>query len=479
MDKKLQFIPYCLIIFIVIFLSIGYSAFQTQMIISDAKGVVRLQDKIRITRISPRGGNSNEEQNLDGYTTYDEYDVKAIESNIILPSKYSTVTYEVEITNFGDYDMALTEINNLPSNLEIKNIDYTYGTKLCDQERCNHGNVNTIHFTIGYKSTVTEGSITTISLHLDFSFKKVFSISYSNFTDVTGLATQILEDEVKSIDFSNLSSVPSSVNVTGATLNNNDFPVIVLSGANSNVVIAATYGASEPDGSEERPYENDSSTYNTSNLEEGYTVFTEAQGTPIVYVDENNKITEFSFSDENANVPLNNNPLDTGVMAFDGGNFSVHLVFTTNFQSNTRKTFLAALVNAQNSNNKYTGFVFTVYQYYRIRIYALNNVTIGGNGYGGSNVYDFQFPTSYGNKVSKYVIDMTYTASTKTLSTVFKYGPNDGTSIENFQSLSESEAVSTFPSNLDGPTITLGGNGVVSTYNMNSMNVLEFSVTKS
>ena len=74
---------------------------------------------------------------------------------------------------------------------------------------------------------------------------------------------------------------------------------------------------------------------------------------------------------------------------------------------------------------------------------------------------------------------MTYTASTKTLSTVFKYGPNDGTSIENFQSLSESEAVSTFPSNLDGPTITLGGNGVVSTYNMNSMNVLEFSVTKS
>ena len=176
---------------------------------------------------------------------------------------------------------------------------------------------------------------------------------------------------------------------------------------------------------------------------------------------------------------MDKNGIDTGVMAFDGGNFSVHLVFTTNFQSNTRKTFLAALVNAQNSNNKYTGFVFTVYQYYRIRIYALNNVTIGGNGYGGSNVYDFQFPTSYGNKVSKYVIDMTYTASTKTLSTVFKYGPNDGTSIENFQSLSESEAVSTFPSNLDGPTITLGGNGVVSTYNMNSMNVLEFSVTKS
>ena len=469
--RGLKILSAFLIIFTVLCLSIGYSAFQSSSIVSDIKGLVRAKADIRITNITASSTNS-------GYTTYDEYDVRAIESSIILPNTSDTVTYTVEITNIGNQDMALTEITGLPSNMEIKNMNYTYGTKLCDANRCHNGSVNTINLTIGYKNTVTSGSSNAELLHLDFTFKKVYSINYVNFTDTTGLPIEIVESSTLNIDFSSLSSVPSSVSVTGASLDNSNFPVIALSNADNNVIITPTYSSNEPDGSENNPYENTSATYTSTGLQEGYTIFTNTPGNPKVYVDENNKVTEFRFTDENANVALNNSPIDTGILAFDGDNFNIHLVFTTAFNANTRKTFLSALTNESNSNSKYTGFVFTVYQAYRVRIYSLNNSTIGGNGYGGSSVYDFQFPTSTGNTVSKYVLDMTYTASTKTLSTTMKYGPNDGTSIENFTPLSNSESVSTFPATLSNATITVGGNGVNNTYNMNSMNVLEFVVTR-
>ena len=229
MKRKFRVLSTILILFIIVGLSIGYSAFQSSMVVSDIKSIVRAYADIRVTGISASGGNN-------GYTSYDEYNVTSIESEIVLPNTNSTITYSVEITNLGSQDMALTNITGLPNTMEIKNINYTYGTKLCDNNRCHNGSVNTITFTVGYKSTVTEGSNESTLIHLDLTFKKVFSITYNNFNDVTGLATEILEDETKTIDFSSLSSVPNNVSVSGATGSYSN-SILTLSEAVSDVVV--------------------------------------------------------------------------------------------------------------------------------------------------------------------------------------------------------------------------------------------------
>ena len=463
MEKALKIISILLILFIVIFLSIGYSAFQSSLVVSDIKSIVRAYADIRVTGVTASGANN-------GYTSYDEYDVTSIESEIVLPNTNSTITYNVEITNLGSQDMALTNITGLPNTMEIKNINYTYGTKLCDNTRCHNGSINTITFTVGYKSTVTEGTNNSTLIHADFIFKKVFSITYNNFADTTGLATEILQDEVKTIDFSSLSSIPNNVSVTGATESFSN-SILTLSNAFDDVVISASYNSNIPDGSQEHPYENTSSIYTTTGLQEGYTIFTEAPGNPLVVVDENNKITEFSFTDKNASVNLNSSPLNTEILAFDGDNITIHLKFTTIFNDNTRKNVLGAL-SFNSATNKYSGFVLDVYQAYDIRIYALNNATINSYGYGGTLIYSFSITQALSRINTEYTIDITYTSSTKTITTTMNPGNNSGTSN------TQSKSSTVFPTSLADATVTVGGNGANSTYDMNSMTVSEFSVVK-
>ena len=210
-----------IVFFIVVFLSIGYSAFQSSLVVGDISSTIRARADIRVTGVVATGGNSNSEVNLDGYTNYDEYDVSSIESDIVLPSKYSTVNYRVEITNFGSQEMALTNISGVPSNMEIKNLTYltnnVYGVKLCDGNRCNNGNVNYVDVTIGYISSVSNVDDTPVEMHLDFTFKKVYNISYVGFSNLSGLDTYMVESSSKSITFGSSNPIPSIVNVSGAS----------------------------------------------------------------------------------------------------------------------------------------------------------------------------------------------------------------------------------------------------------------------
>ena len=144
----------------VIFLTIGYSAFQASMEINKISAVIRAQADIRVTGLTIANSTTGVSSNSE------EYDVQSIYSYVYLPYQDSTITYNVQITNVGNvmqgiysideifkiYDISTGTVTNTNSNLEIKN---TIALKepLCDDtnsSQCKLGSVTTLAITIGY-----------------------------------------------------------------------------------------------------------------------------------------------------------------------------------------------------------------------------------------------------------------------------------------------------------------------------------------
>ena len=153
---------------------------------------------------------------------YEEYSDSYIISSVRLPNQNSSVTYEVEIKNLGNVEMGLFEIIGLPNNMKysINENDYKLGDVICDDnntDMCKLGVTKTFDFTIEYVENGYNDSNNEYQIKLDFDFRKYFSITYVGFLNVDNLPKGILENETKSINFTNASSIPIDVNVTGAT----------------------------------------------------------------------------------------------------------------------------------------------------------------------------------------------------------------------------------------------------------------------
>ena len=217
----------------VLLLSIGFSAFQNDLIVSDLWAAVRLNKDIRVTGVFARNSVSSATSN------WEDYNVNNITSSMSLPNNNSTITYEVNITNFGNTDMGILSISGLPSNLEYSISGYTLGNKLCDNNnssKCNLGSVSTIQITIGYKENGYDSNNTDYMLGLVFDFRRIYSISYDGFSSVSGLPTSIMDGESKTITFNNTTSIPQGVMVVGAT-DSYSSPNLTISNANKNVVV--------------------------------------------------------------------------------------------------------------------------------------------------------------------------------------------------------------------------------------------------
>ncbi len=233
-NNSIRFFP-LLIILVVIMLSIGFSAFQNNLLVSDVGVVVRVQKDIRVTGVY--AANS-----LNGASSYwEDYNHNAITSSFNLPNSNSEITFQTTITNFGNVEMGLLELTGLPNNLKytIDSNDYEMKSSICDDNnssKCTLGAVKTINIKISYKDNGYDASNTEYQMNLNFNFKRVYTISYDGFSSVQGLPTSVLEDDSKSITFSNITGIPVAVNVVGANFTYNS-PVLSISNVTNNVVV--------------------------------------------------------------------------------------------------------------------------------------------------------------------------------------------------------------------------------------------------
>ena len=221
------------ILSIVIFLTIGFAQFTTQLGIYGISAIVRVHKDVRI------GGISLSNATNDGISHYEEYNVKDIYSSVTLPNANSTITYDVRVLNLGNVEMGILNISGLPNNLTYSISNYNLEEPLCDDNdstQCKLGVEKTLHITIGYKENGFDENNITYPLDLTFDFKRIYTITYNGFTSTTGLPTVILEDDAKSITFNNTTGIPSNVLVAGAT-GNYISPTLTISDPSGNVTI--------------------------------------------------------------------------------------------------------------------------------------------------------------------------------------------------------------------------------------------------
>lgn len=172
--SKFKFEPVKVIPFvwlgIVCFLTLGYSAFSSNLLFSGIGAVVRAYADIRITNLSAAGVENS------GSLTNSSFDVDSITSDISLPNSDSTVSFDVVVTNVGNVDMGIRDITLSSDSLTYTFDGYTLGSTLCDDNDnrvCNCGSVSTIHLTISYADGEYDSSNTDFSLLINFDFYEI------------------------------------------------------------------------------------------------------------------------------------------------------------------------------------------------------------------------------------------------------------------------------------------------------------------
>ncbi|MBQ3511110.1 MAG: hypothetical protein IJA30_02290 [Bacilli bacterium] len=192
----------CIVLFVIFSISIGYSAFSSELSISKIVADVRVKQDIRITDISVSSSSSI---NGNYGVPKIEYDADSIILTQVFASYDDFIEVSVNITNFGNTNMGIFNIS-VPQGIGYKLTDYELKDKLCnDIGKCNLGASKIIKLKM--YPTSDEGFNLENSI-VDFDFREMHSITYSGVTN-NGYTTEIIDGGNLSIQFT--SDTPENV----------------------------------------------------------------------------------------------------------------------------------------------------------------------------------------------------------------------------------------------------------------------------
>ena len=166
---------YSIVILIIIsFLTIGYSAYTNNLALDDLSALFRVETNVRIT------GVSSEIVGENASSQYEEYGARTIKSQVSLPTNDSIITYNIDITNFGGTYVVLSKITGVPSNLDYTVENYDLNTVICDDtNKCHLGITKTIKLSIKQKDDLEEIDLNTYNLNLEFEFNEFeYTLNY-------------------------------------------------------------------------------------------------------------------------------------------------------------------------------------------------------------------------------------------------------------------------------------------------------------
>ena len=172
MNRKIINIIYIILGLLIIFITIGYSAFENSFNLNNMLAEIRLQKDIRITGI-----NIDSTIN-EAISNYEEYNHNSLFVGVNLPNKDSSVKYKVEVTNIESVYMGIFEITGLPENLTYELEEYELKTTICNESNvCNLGITKEFYITIKYKENQNVVS-SDLDLELNFDFRQMHSVEY-------------------------------------------------------------------------------------------------------------------------------------------------------------------------------------------------------------------------------------------------------------------------------------------------------------
>ena len=168
------------------FCTIAYSAFSSTMNITGV-AISRVETDVRITDFQI------ETMSNGAISQYEEFSKNSIASNITFSSSASSITYKIQITNYGNNNIGISTITGMNENLSYELIDYSLKDKICDASgKCTNHAVKEFYI----KITGNQG---THDINLFFDFKPFYNITYTNIVN-NNYPREILADENLVVD---------------------------------------------------------------------------------------------------------------------------------------------------------------------------------------------------------------------------------------------------------------------------------------
>ena len=233
--RSTKYIIYSIVLLLVLTLSVGFSAFQKQLLIDDSIFNVRLQVDTRVS------GNSVQKISGNAVSNSEDYNVKKIYGNVTFPTTSSYVLYKVDLTNYGNVKTGLLNITSNSTGINYSICDSNGSnctsdpkTSVCNGNSCTLGSTKTIYVKVTSTSTGTK------NVDLDLEFAPIHTITYENFRESTSsFKTDIMEGETYEVT---LSSSPEEVSGTNATANyNSSNNKLTITNVTNDATITAKY----------------------------------------------------------------------------------------------------------------------------------------------------------------------------------------------------------------------------------------------
>lgn len=194
-NNNLIYFGSIIVVLTIIFLSVGFSAFQNELAIEDISTTVRIDKDIRVTKVGVESV-----KNATSY--YENYNISNISSSIILNDSNSYVIYEVQIHNLGNVAMGITSASIDNENLKFEFLDYNLKDKICNNNQCSLGIKKTIKIKVSYKdgANINNGENKFI---LSFKFGRIFNASYYNISNSDEFPTEVIEGDTLNLNIPN------------------------------------------------------------------------------------------------------------------------------------------------------------------------------------------------------------------------------------------------------------------------------------
>ena len=193
MTKSKLYFLYFIILLSIVSLSVGYAAFISKLSISKVVTTVRVKKDVRITSVSLINDLSNSVS-----LEYLDYSVDSIVTNINFSNISSYAMLKVTISNFGNQEMGIYNIN-VPEGIGYEFSNYNLKDKICDSK---NNCINGISKEIDIKIYPTnEAGLKLENIKIDFDLRPFNKITYTGMNVYDSYPKEVIDGGDISITF--------------------------------------------------------------------------------------------------------------------------------------------------------------------------------------------------------------------------------------------------------------------------------------
>lgn len=202
---KIRNILSTIILVLVLTLTVGFSAFVSEMSISNIVSVVRIEKDVRITGLSLLAGSSV--SGKPNVTAFANFDADKILAGNLLNNIDNYLNFGVTITNIGSAEVGVFDIIT-PEGIDYELSDYQLKDKLCDSsDKCSLGISKTFKIKV---FPISEVGLGLEKFSIEFDFREFHSVTYDGITN-NGYTTEVIDGDSLSVTFSE--DIPKNIEV--------------------------------------------------------------------------------------------------------------------------------------------------------------------------------------------------------------------------------------------------------------------------